>query len=136
MVGVPWASIEAVEIVSSLHRTVGVIPVGSAMELIGAGFNGDVDGCTPGHSLFGIETVGNNVNRLNGICWRYVGDDMRQPGIADGGPIQAGVVIGSRNAVDVSAHGTLRISGVGMQFFWRSKARHQLQQILKVPPAI
>ena len=98
-----------------------MVPVAGAVEFVGAGFDGDIDGCAAGHALFGVEGVGDEVDGFDGFGGRDVGDDVREPGVAYCRAIEAGVVVGIGRAVDVGAEGALGVSGVGVEFGGRRK---------------
>ena len=63
------------------------------MELVGPRLDLDVDRCTTGHSLLRVEAVGNDVDHLNRILRWNVGDNVRQPRIADSRTIEPRVVV-------------------------------------------
>jgi hypothetical protein len=75
------------------------------VHLVGAAFDGHVDGGAAGQPLLGVEAAGNNVHLLDRLERRDVGDDMRQ--LHGGGThaVDARIVLVVARAVDVELEG-------------------------------
>ena len=106
--------------------------VEAAVKFVGAGFDLDVDGGAAGHPLLGVKTVGDDVDRLDRVLGRHVGDDMREPRIAHRRAVEPRVVVGEGGSVEVGDEGPLRVAGVRVGIGRRRSARDQLVELLEV----
>ena len=122
------------EEVAGLQGAVGVELVEAAVIIVRSGLDRDADRRAARHSLLGVEAVGDDVHGLDRLGRRHVGDDVRQPGVADRRAVHARVVVGTRDAVEVGHQGALRVARVGVRVRGRARARNQLVELLEVAP--
>ena len=66
------------EIVARLEELTRIELVAATVELVGAGLDLHIDGRAASHALLGVERVGDDIDRLNCVRWRDVGDVCRQ----------------------------------------------------------
>ena len=132
VVGVARAAIEAVEIVAGFQGAVGLELPSRAVELVGAGLDNDVHRRSTGHALFGVESIADEVHGFHRFDRRQVGDQTRQPWVADGGSVELGGVAGLRHAVGLRGHGALRITRIGVNFHRRREAGQDLVNDLEI----
>src|ERR1700723_4026631 len=75
------------------------------MEVSSAALDDDVDGRATSLALLCVEGVGGDVDCLDGVCSRNIGDEVGQPTVCINRAIDAGRVSHVFNAVDVDRHG-------------------------------
>ena len=123
------------EVVAGAQRAVGMEPLPAAVELVRPGLDRHAHRRSAGHALLGVEAVGDDVHRFDGVGGRHVGHDVRQPRVADRRAVEPRVVVGSRDAVEVGPQRPLRIARVGVELDRQAGAGDQLVELLEVAPA-
>ncbi len=83
----------------------------TAVELAGAGLDADVNGRATRDALLGVERVGHDVDALDGVRGRDVGDQVSQPAVVVDRTVDAGRVRVVRDTIHVDRHGARGIGG-------------------------
>src|SRR6185369_4283432 len=92
------------------ETAVRVITPASAVKVVAATLDANVDRCAARESLFGVKRVRDDVHFLDRFRRRHVNRVRRQPWIDDAGAVNARVVLQARHAVDVVGDGPLWIT--------------------------